>query len=826
MKESDTLFRVLFSRSPLGMMVIKPDSGRIVVANGAAKDIFHIENEKLTGHFLSEFVHRDEASAFNDFYNDFNYCTGGSSSSEFRFKTSDNRPAGWFRLNLSCFLDPADNKSYYFAIVEEITAQKRLEVQLMQARDTADSDREVAEKAQQAAVRATRTKSEFLANMSHEIRTPIHTVTGMTELLMDTDLDQEQMEYAQQIEFATEVLLSLVNDILDFEKIEAGKLKLEVIDFNLLETAENAVDLVALEAHKKGLETVLFVDPAVPVLLKGDPVRLRQIIVNLFNNAVKFTAQGEIVTEIKLEEERGDSVLLRFEVCDTGIGIPQEKRNRLFKVFSQVDSSTTRKYGGSGLGLTISKKLSQLMEGQIGVESDGQGKGSTFWFTAAFRKQEEKQLFDKIRDIKRDERVLVVDDNGSTRRVLRSYLEEMGCRVREASSGQEGLDCLNEEHPADPFQACFIDQIMPGMDGWHMASEIRNREDWQDIELYLMSPAGQSGEEAKMKLLGWFNGYLNKPIKKERLVSLYADTDLFGEEEVGELLPLEEMDILEQGLGHILVAEDHEVNQTLFRTILENLGYDVEIAGDGRVAVEKVRNGSFSVVFMDVQMPEMNGYEATDQIRRFNSVVPIIAVTASAIKGEKEKCLKIGMTDFLTKPFKKSDIIAVLQKWKGRGHPGTVTPAKTHCPNGAAGEEPELQEPEELQELQEPEHSAEAGGTIPEEEIIDYQEALETFLGQEETLQRVLKSYAAKVEEQLPVMQRALESRDWETLRGEAHAVKGGGWNLQAKGVGSAAALLEEGAKNQELEQAVYGLERLESAFARFTVYLKERGLY
>ncbi|MBA7623511.1 Sensory/regulatory protein RpfC [subsurface metagenome] len=447
--------------------------------------------------------------------------------------------------------DPEENLKFIFALIKDVTRWKKSVGELKKAKEEAEE--------------ATRTKSEFLANMSHEIRTPIHTITGMTELLLETHLDAEQQEYAEQVRFSADVLFSLINDILDFSKIEAGRLSLEVIDFDLYKTVEDAADLVTLEAHRKGLEVAVFINPQVPHLLRGDPVRLRQVIVNLFNNAVKFTRQGEIIISVEMVEDHDNRSTIKFSVRDTGIGISRERLSLLFKSFSQVDSSMTRKYGGTGLGLSISKSLVEAMQGQIGVESE-ERKGSTFWFTAVLEKQETENIYaDVPKDFFGDLGVMVVDDNESSRRVLRRYLEDWGCRIDEVENGPKALQHLRAwKDSGAGYPLALIDLRMPGMDGWQLASEINADKSINNTKLILLTPAGLSGDEAKMKLLKWFDGYLGKPVKRGELLAevfrvINSDIDLETIEADGlagpaqELIP--ELAGLQENLK-ILVAED------------------------------------------------------------------------------------------------------------------------------------------------------------------------------------------------------------------------------------------------------------------------------
>ncbi len=803
MDESLTLFRSIFLDSPLGMLLLNRDAD-VLMCNTEAARIFRRGNEIPDNCNLTEFIYKEDCEGFLREIGDFQNSKKSKLKIEVRFK-KDRMKLGWCRFNLSGITGGSECPDCMLVIVEDITSQIILEEQLTRAKLVAE--------------KATKTKSEFLANMSHEIRTPIHTIIGMSELLKETILDAEQKEYAGQVEFSAEVLLSLINDILDVEKIEAGKLKLEEIEMDLLEVAYSAVDLVALEAHKKNLEAALYIEPDVAHLVYGDPTRLRQIIVNLFNNAMKFTHEGEIELKISTVEETDDEAVLLFRVRDTGIGIPKAKLDKLFKGFSQVDSSTTRKYGGTGLGLTISKNLTRLMNGEIGVESTD-GAGSTFWFTARFRKQNRQSQYKDYIQKYQNERVLIVDDNSTAREILSLYLSELGCTVIEATDGNKALEILKKSCGSKtPFSSCIIDQIMPGMDGWYMASEINSLreqdgfESLKDLKLYLVSPAGRSADEAKMKLLNWFSGYLNKPLKKNQLYSVFAGMQKTDDtEDVAELLPVED----EAELGRIkaLVAEDHEVNQQLFKSILQNLGCEVVLASNGIEAVQQALDTVPDIIFMDCQMPEMNGYEATEEIRKKGSRVPIIAVTASAIKGERDKCFACGMTDFLTKPFKKKDLQPVLMKWKGVDHDGNVlTREPTPAPNVS-------DDADEVAELEAVEELSEDKGIV-----FDYNEAVSTFLGNEETVKNLVKNYIVKVEGQLPQIENCLSSGDTNGSRELAHSIKGSALNLSMENLGEAARVLEYSSRDGEIENSKANLISVKNAFEELKTYSASLGL-
>ncbi len=772
-----SVYKTLFNHVSLGLVILDREM-RILEANDA---FIKMRGGKplQPGEFLGTCVSRENADILKNSFISFLKNPEEDVSLELPYNKSDGS-AGWCRLEWLQIEISSENGVVPVACITEVSNQK------MDALRLKEENEEVRKAAQ--------TKSDFLANMSHEIRTPIHTITGMSELLLDTKLDAEQSEYAAQIQYSADVLQSLINDILDFSKIEAGHLKLETIDFDLNDLVEDSVKLVSMEAHKKGLEVAVFFKPEVPHLLKGDPVRLRQIVVNLFNNAVKFTHEGEIVVVVSLSGEDDSAVRLKFEVRDTGIGIPADKRDRLFKVFSQVDSSTTRKYGGTGLGLSISRNLVDMMDGEIGVESEV-GKGSVFWFTCRLPKQNEESLYRNLTGgFFEGSRALVCDDNETSREILSSYLKGWGCIVDEVPGGAEALTLMHQRAAEQrPFNVVLIDQMMPGMDGWQLVSEINADDSIKTVRRLLMSPAGRSGEEAKMKLLKWFDGYLNKPIKKNQLFELLFK--VVNEEE--ELESVDDIDFLEEvdtlltiEKGMILVAEDHQVNQTLFKTILENNGYTVRIANNGREALQAARQEQFELIFMDVQMPEMNGYEATKAIRKEGIEVPIIAVTASAIKGEQEKCLAAGMDDFLTKPFKKNDLMPMLDKWAM----GSMVARRDH-EGFSRNEEP-----------------------VPiEAEVFDFDEAVETFMGDTAVVISVLEGFLPKVEKQILQMKEALRKEDFDLVRKDAHSIKGSSWNLMARRLGTRAAELEDSAREEKSDACALNLMSLEDAFGVFS---------
>ena len=580
---------------------------------------------------------------------------GTESSIEVRMRHAD---GGWRHVewNVADLLDDPSVNGYVLN-GGDVTEARQAAEDLVSARD--------------AALVASKTKSEFVSTMSHEIRTPMNGVIGLTDLLLQTELTDEQLELASGVKVSAESLLTIINDILDFSKIEAGKLEIEESVIDVPAVVDDVGRILAGTAHKNGLELLVDVHPDVPAHLLGDATRIRQVLLNFGSNAVKFTSVGEVVIRVSLLHSNTERVALHFEVSDTGVGIATEDQERLFSAFAQADSSTTRRFGGTGLGLTISRQLVQLMGGQLGLESAPR-QGSTFWFDLSLRRSEDVPTPQRGGDPRTlsGQRALVVDDNATNRRILRQQLLSWGVEAVEATDGFEALElALSAAQGGRGFDLGVIDLNMPGMDGIELARTLKADPTTEPTMLFLLSSSGNRFDAGENHLFG-FAASLSKPVRSSELFDCLI-TSLNKDSPIEESsAPVPGADAAVASNGNILIVEDNKVNQLVGSKLLKSLGYSFTIANNGLEAVRAIQERPYDAILMDCQMPEMDGYEATAEIRRLEGCehrIPIIAMTAAAMEGDREKCMAAGMDDFITKPVRLEAISTALERWTKTG---------------------------------------------------------------------------------------------------------------------------------------------------------------
>ena len=756
-------YRLLFERSLAGVYRISLD-GRILDCNDAcARILGYVSRDELLANAgaarysspddLAQFIFRLHAEK-------------SLTNFERRLLRRDGRPV-WVLENANLISSAAGSAELIEGTIFDITERKHAEEELQQAKEAAEA--------------ASRAKSEFLANMSHEIRTPMNGIIGMTELALETELTTEQHEYLSMVKTSADSLLTVINDILDFSKIEAGKLDLDTTAFNLRDHLEETARSFAVAAAAKELELVCDIRPDVSHDIVGDPTRLRQVIVNLLGNAIKFTDRGEVVLHVETEEKTSQGLSLHFAIHDSGIGISKDKQKLIFEAFAQADSSSRRKYGGTGLGLTISSRLVEMMGGRIWVESEP-GQGSTFHFTALF------QLPKKLAEHKeRDPQltlegihVLVVDDNPTNRRILERTLVQWGVRPTLADNGWTALAALKKsKEQNDPVSLLLLDAQMPGMDGFTLAAKIHQERDLPNFTVMMLTSGGQRGDAARCREVG-ISAYLTKPVRQVELREAMLKVMGMQNEKVQDQKLVTRHSLREARRQlDVLLAEDNAINRELAVRLLTKRGHTVTVAENGKQAVTALESKSFDVVLMDVQMPEMDGFEATAAIRKMEEPkgrhTPIIAMTAHAMKGDRERCLAAGMDAYISKPIQFDELLEVTESLGGNSVP-------EDAPAGSGW---------------------------------DFEVALARVGGDPVLLADLAKIFCEQSPRLLAAVQNAVAQRSLVDLKRAAHSFRSAVATFAAREASDAAAALEEFSRPEDFDRFLGAYQDLESKTER-----------
>ena len=787
LRESKVLFQTLAQISPVG--IFRTDAlGNYLYVNNRWCEIAGIAKEQAMGDGWTQSIHpQDRKFVFEQWYQI------AGRGQQFKLEYCFQRPDGsinWVLAQATPEITPNGEIAGYVGTITDITERKWAEETLKKAKEEAEE--------------ANRLKSEFLANMSHEIRTPMNAIIGMTGITLDTELNSEQREYLNIVKVSSYSLLGLLDDILDLSKIEAGRVELETIDFDLRVMVEGVTDTLTPRASIKGLELACLIKNKVPPYLRGDPGRLRQILMNLGGNAIKFTETGEVVIQVELKEETEERATLIFSVTDTGIGISKDKTNRIFESFTQADGSTTRKYGGTGLGLSISRHLVELMKGQIGVESHP-GKGSRFWFTVTLEKQKApKETLPAIIQDLRGCKILVIDDKPTSRKILVEMLESIRCTPHAVENSAEAILTLKDKRPGERnFDLILLDLQMKSMEGEEILHAIKDDPAIQDVPVVILTSIGEQGDTARLEALGCA-GYLLKPVKQSQLfdtiITILSQKKVESKQKPTPIITRHSLAEQKRQRVRILVAEDNPMNLKLAVTLLKRAGFMVDAVENGRLAVEALRKIAYDLIFMDVQMPDMDGFEATKVIREMEKETkhtPIIAMTAHAMKGDRERCIKAGMDDYISKPIEPQVMIDTIEKW--------------------------IKSSLRIQ-VRSLDNPAEKGGHSLDQPV-DIKSALNRMGGDKELLSEMFLEFLDYLPIQTDKLREAVKKGDSTLVEREAHSLKGAASNLSVKGITDLAFKLELLGQSSDLSDAHEIMDDLKTEYQRLEEYVQKSAI-